>query len=180
MLSLTELSWYDKNGKLQNILDFVYPVGSIYMTTNNQDPSTLFGGEWVSWGSGRVPVGVNTLDTDFATVEKTGGEKTHKLTVDELAEHEHSGTSTSMSAVGFANEAIGGSISFTDYGGTVTHTVKIETENNTSQKTYYETGTKLDGVKTNITQKYAVKAGGGMSHNNLQPYITCYMWKRTA
>ena len=148
------------------------------MTAENTNPSTYLGGTWVAWGAGKVPVGVDDSDTDFATVEKTGGEKTHKLTVDELAEHEHSGTSTSMSEVGFTKEDIGGSISFTDYGGTITHTVKIETKSNTSQKTYYETGSNLDGVKTYITQEYAVKAGGGMRHNNLQPYITCYMWKR--
>ena len=70
MLSLTELSWYDKNGKLQNILDFVYPVGSIYMTMNSQNPSTLFGGEWVAWGEGRVPVGAGT-GRDINGVSKT-------------------------------------------------------------------------------------------------------------
>lgn len=164
----------------QIILNTVCRVGNIIITTTSDNPSTYLGGTWVAWGSGKVPVGVNTSDADFATVEKTGGEKTHKLTVDELAEHEHSGTSTSTSKVGFIKEAIGGSISFNDYAGTITHTVKIETANNTFQKTYYETGTQLGGVTTNVTQEYAVKAGGGMSHNNLQPYITCYMWKRTA
>ena len=71
MLSLTELSWYDKDGKLQNILDFVHPVGSIYMTMDSQNPSTLFGGTWVRWGEGRVPVGVSANDSDFGTVEQT-------------------------------------------------------------------------------------------------------------
>ena len=179
MLSLTELSWYDKNGKLQNILDFVYPVGSIYMTTNSQNPSTLFGGEWVSWGSGRVPVGVNTLDTDFATVEQTGGEKTHTLTVDELAAHEHSGTSSSTSKEGYTHP-LGTSSVVPGRGGTITHTVQIETVDNTSSETYYIKGINPGGVTTTETQDYAVKAGGGASHNNLQPYITCYMWKRTA
>lgn len=177
MLSLTELSWYDKNGKLQNILDFVHPVGSIYMTMDSQNPSTLFGGEWVSWGSGRVPVGVNTLDTDFATVEQTGGEKTHTLTVDELAAHEHSGTSSSKFEEGYT---IGTGGSFQGHSGTITHTVQIKTVDNTSAKTYYPNGKKPDGVTTTVTQDYAVKAGGGASHNNLQPYITCYMWKRMA
>lgn len=51
----------------------IYPVGSIYMSVNSENPSTLFGGTWVSWGSGRVPVGVNTSDSNFNTVEKPGG-----------------------------------------------------------------------------------------------------------
>jgi len=58
--------------------DLIYPVGSIYMSVNSTNPSVMFGGTWESWGSGKVPVGVNTEETEFNTVEKTGGEKTHK------------------------------------------------------------------------------------------------------
>ena len=53
----------------------IYPVGSIYLSVSSTNPSSLFGGTWVAWGSGRVPVGINTSDTDFSTVEKTGGNK---------------------------------------------------------------------------------------------------------
>lgn len=163
----------------QIILNTVCRVGNIIITTTSDNPSTYLGGTWVAWGSGKVPVGVNTSDTDFATVEQTGGEKTHTLTVDELAEHEHSGTSSSMSTEGYTKQ-IGISGTVLGYTGTITHTVKIETVNNTSQKAYYIDGAVPGGVITKVTQDYAVKAGGGMSHNNLQPYITCYMWKRTA
>jgi microcystin-dependent protein len=163
----------------QIILNTVCRVGNIIITTTSDNPSTYLGGTWVAWGSGKVPVGVNTSDTDFATVEQTGGEKTHTLTVDELAKHEHSGTSSSTSTEGYT-KPIGTSPTLIGYTGTITHTVKIETVNNTSSKTYYIDGRIPGGVTTNITQKYAVKAGKGMSHNNLQPYITCYMWKRTA
>ena len=47
------------------------------MSVKNTNPSTFFGGTWVAWGTGRVPVGVDTADTNFATVEKTGGSNTH-------------------------------------------------------------------------------------------------------
>ena len=40
----------------------------------------MFGGTWVAWGAGRVPVGVDTTDTDFDTVEETGGTKSVTLT----------------------------------------------------------------------------------------------------
>lgn len=122
----------------------LYPVGSIYMSVNNTNPSTFFGGTWVSWGAGRVPVGVDTNDTDFATVEKTGGEKTHTLTVSEMPSHKHT------------VEAIG------------TGTTQQEL---TAFNAGHKTG--VDGYAgTDFT-------GGGQAHNNLQPFITCYMWKRT-
>ena len=73
-------------------LDKVYPVVSIYMSVNNTNPGTLFGGTWVTWGAGRVPVSVNTSDGDFSTVEKTGGEKTHTLSINEMPSHKHSTT----------------------------------------------------------------------------------------
>ena len=62
--------------KIKNtICNLIYPVGSIKMTVTNTNPSTYLGGTWSLWGSGRVPVGVNTLQEEFSTVEKTGGEK---------------------------------------------------------------------------------------------------------
>lgn len=122
----------------------LYPVGSIYMSVNNTNPSTFFGGTWVSWGAGKVPVGVDTNDTDFATVEKTGGEKTHTLTVSEMPSHKHT------------VEAIGS--------GTTQQELTAFNVGTTSA---------IDGYAgTDFT-------GGGQAHNNLQPYITCYMWKRT-
>ena len=59
----------DKNGK--SLVDHIYPVGSIYMSVNNTNPGTLFGGTWEQWGSGRVPVGVDMEDenNEFNGVE---------------------------------------------------------------------------------------------------------------
>lgn len=48
----------------------IYPVGSIYMSANSTNPKNLFGGTWVAWGTGRVPIGVNASDSDFSSVEK--------------------------------------------------------------------------------------------------------------
>ena len=122
----------------------LYPVGSIYMSVNNTNPSTFFGGTWVSWGAGRVPVGVDTNDTDFATVEQTGGEKTHTLTVSEMPSHKH--------------------------------TVEALGSGTTQQElTAFNVGT-TSGIDSYAGTDYT---GGGQAHNNLQPYITCYMWKRT-
>ena len=75
--------------KDKTLLDFVYPIGSIYLSISSTNPELLIGGEWVSWGAGRVPVGVDTTDLDFNTVEKTGGEKKHTMTIAELVRHTH-------------------------------------------------------------------------------------------
>lgn len=68
-------------GDISTIINAIYPIGSIYMSVNNTDPSILFEGTtWEAWGSGKVPVGVDTDDTDFDTAEETGGAKTENYT----------------------------------------------------------------------------------------------------
>ena len=127
-------------------IDFVYPVGSIYFSINSTNPSKWFGGTWVAWGTGRVPVGVNTSDSSFNTVEKTGGAKTHTLTVDQIPAHNH---------------AI-----YSQGGGVVTGRGWVAVA--------------IDGKDTSqVLGDACFNTGGGQAHNNLQPYITCYMWKRT-
>lgn len=38
---------------------------------------------------GKVPVGLNSSDTEFNTLGKTGGEKAHQLTINEMPSHNH-------------------------------------------------------------------------------------------
>lgn len=129
---------------IPGLVDLIYPVGSIHMSVNSANPSTYFGGTWVSWGAGRVPVGVNTSDSSFSTVEKTGGAKTHTLTVNEMPSHSHQMVVTNY---------------YVDPG-----TMEISMDRDNVASGVYNTS----------------NTGGGQAHNNLQPYITCYMWKRTA
>lgn len=123
------------------LFDLIYPVGSIYMSVSSTNPGTLFGGTWEAWGTGRTPVGIDTSQTEFNTVEKTGGEKTHTLTVTEIPAHNHG----------------------------------VGLQVNTAA------GNQRWGLSDNLgTTTPTANKGGGRAHNNLQPYITCYMWKRTA
>ena len=121
----------------------MHRVGDIIFSTSDENPSTIYGGTWVAWGKGQVPVGVDTSDSDFNTVEKTGGEKEHTLTVDEMPSHKH------------------------DFGQQFTATSNLSG----AYGYYMIAGTQTDVIKN---------TGGNQPHNNLQPYITCYMWKRTA
>lgn len=132
---------------MDDILNRIYPVGSIFMSVSHSTVAQVeeaLGGTWEAWGAGRVPVGIDTTQTEFDTVEETGGEKTHKLTVAEMPKHHHT-------IVPQANYT--GSLS-------ERHTTAWEKCNSTSQDTS--------------------DVGGDGYHNNLQPYITCYMYKRTA
>lgn len=68
----------------------MYPINSIRILADTADHSTDFGQTWVRYGAGRVLVGYDTSQTEFKTIGKTGGEKTHKLTVNEMPSHKHS------------------------------------------------------------------------------------------
>ena len=79
---------FNVNGTLKinnkNIIDIIYPVGSIYMSLNSANPSTLFGGTWEQV-KGRFLVGAGTK----YKAGSTGGEATHTLTQDEMPKHNH-------------------------------------------------------------------------------------------
>jgi len=102
---------------VQAALEAVYPVGSIYInSTTSRNPSSLLGfGTWTAFGTGRVMVGYTSGDSDFNTLEQTGGAKTHTLTIAEMPSHNHSYTYTSSSNV---NIDAGGSYNSTASGTT--------------------------------------------------------------
>lgn len=132
-----------------SLLDLTYPVGSIYMSVSNVNPSNLFGGTWVEFASGRTLVGVDTSQTEFNTVEKTGGSKTHKLSIDEMPNHAHPWNGYSA---GTLSSGSGSAVTYALFG-----------------------SDKFNGSASSGPQA----TGGGQPHNNLQPYICTYMWKRT-
>jgi hypothetical protein len=184
----------------------LYPVGSVYLNaTNNTNPATLLGfGTWVAFGAGRVPVGFDGANPLFDAAEEAGG-SADSVTVSHThtastplsnTTHTHSGTtagggshdhwiasdissggsnvtaSTTVTRqkddsgdsnyrfIGLANTA---TVGLTSTVGTHTHT--ITTGNNSVTPTAATTVTAAGVAGTNL---------------NYQPYITVYMWKRTA
>lgn len=74
---------------ISQIMELVYPVGSVVTLGVSTNPGTLFGvGTW-SAIAGRVIVGIDAGQTEFDTLNETGGSKTHTLTVDEIPSHYH-------------------------------------------------------------------------------------------
>jgi len=146
------------NGKTFNI-DKIYPVGSIYISTVNTNPSSLFGGSWESYGAGRALVGVGegndgTTKKSFVGGE-SGGEYNHILSIDEMPAHDNH-------LAGYDTGEPG---------------VYIGIQNVT------KTGTRGRGWAIWNGNEYfpaRQSMGGSQPHNNLQPYIAVYMWKRTS
>ena len=127
-----------------NVFLKTYPVGSIYISASSTNPSTIYGGTWERYGQGKTLVGLNESESEFSTVNKIGGEKTHTLTISEMPRHTHSlymNSGTDDLSRGFW---------------LVQDAVPVSTS------------------RANITEY----EGWSQPHNNLQPYITVYMWKR--
>lgn len=84
---------------LGGLLQLVFPVGSTYITQSaDTNPNDVLGfGTWTRF-KGRVAIGVDENDNDFATVGYVGGEKSHRLTVEEIPSHTHSVTQNSLGA----------------------------------------------------------------------------------
>lgn len=80
-----------------------FEIGDIFITTNNINPSTRFGGTWELYAKGRTIVGYDPDDTDFDTIDKTGGSKY-------LQRHNHGGrVKVTGTAVASAGQSGGGS-----------------------------------------------------------------------
>ena len=173
--------WYNDKGQPWNtILDSenynkfatqtiskIYPVGSIYMSMSATNPATLFGvGTWARISQGRMLLGA---DDSGYKAGATGGEATHTLSVNEMPAHSHgisnSGDHTHFvygsddrNGAGYAGDGIdtGGNGHFGDRNNRYT--------------------TSSAGAHTHTIDN----AGGGAAHNNMPPYLVCYIWQRTA
>jgi hypothetical protein len=139
----------------QSFLDTIYPVGSVYINaTVATNPGTLLGfGTWTAFGAGRVPVGIDSSDTDFDSAEETGGAKTHTLSTSEMPSHTHDT----------------GVVGQYDRNFVAAQRISVPQQN----------GFDDDGNLGTASSR-TTSTGGGGAHNNLQPYIVVYMWKRTA
>ena len=142
-----------------NLVDLIYPLGAIYITTSAVSPSSIWAGTtWVAYGEGRTLIGVGSVTDSqptpetqaFSTVEDTGGELKHTLTKAEIPPHIHTYLGNY-------------------YDGTTDHGLEYK---NTFAYTAYR--------QSNDTSNGSADGLQGNAHNNLQPYIVTYMWKRTA
>ena len=196
----------EKATNYNEIRKMIYPVGSIYISVTDDTVAKVqerFGGTWENFGSGQTLVGVNPSDSDFNTVNKTGGSKSQSytpagtnkgtsITVAQLPAHSHTFTGTAVN---------------TSTAGGHTHTISFNASGSEA-KGYGASGslgfrdrlgvtgsssTSNTGAHAHsVTAKGSISnTGSGQAHthtftgtqatiSHLQPYVTVYMYKRTA
>lgn len=172
------LTVYKGDGSATNLdiisFDQIYPIGAIYMSTVSTNPATLFKiGNWEALPAGRVLLaqGTSTWGVNYSA-GSTGGEDKHTLTVSESAPHNHTGSATTS-------------------GSTHTHALTMRASHGESGNggvPRFSDGDIWSDYKTqNLSaageHSHAItinNSGGGQAHNNMQPYLSVYMWKRTS
>lgn len=166
-------TWADAKMSTEELVDILYPVGSIYMSTNAANPSTLWPGTtWEAYAQGRVLIGAGT-GTDSRSERKTftagstGGEYNHQLTVGELAAHTHTAASNNTGAHTHTFGYPRGDSNYSNGNGN-----QWWGPNNTATKTTNSAGNHIHTITVN-------NAGANAAHNNLQPYLAVYIWQRT-
>lgn len=167
---------------VQQLMELMHPVGSLYFTLDSTDPATIFGGQWVREAVGKTIFGVDSNDTDFDTPGETGGVKTsayslnnttdgHKLNVLEMPAHTHGTGDTTYSRHVLATANITDGTC-----GSISGTGRVYP--------YQSSGNSF------ATKAASGTTGGGQAHTHdyhvdfnvdkLPPYYTCYIWRRVA
>ena len=180
----------------------IYPIGSIYISTVSTSPATLFGGTWERFGNGKVLAGVDESDDAFKTVGQTGGSKTKTIAVGNLPAHTHGvniNTNSTNHNHGTINTTSTGahthSIGVNTNGNVIfTNTCTANVGSNITVPCSWGGGLKANssgahthqitinnsGVHTHNVNGNTGNTGSGTALNTQDPYITVYMWKRTA
>lgn len=153
----------------------IYPVGSIYISTVSTNPATLFGfGTWEAMPAGHVLLaqGKSSWGTTY-NAGSTGGEATHQLTVEELPSHGHSASTNTTGNHTHTHPGwqMGEGIRHQDGCSAIPQRGDQGGYNGTY--TFSTAGNHSHTITVNNT-------GSNTAHNNMQPFIVTYIWRRTA
>ena len=146
------------------ILESVYPVGSIFISTSSTSPATSLGfGSWSRFGEGKTLISQNSSNSRFDTSEETGGSETVTLSASQLPEHRHhvlrnQGSNTNGTGF-FSNDTDAVAIGNTGIGG-------LGTTDTTNQQIDADANVGRTSVQIGTT---------GEAHDNMPPFIVTYM-----
>ena len=172
-------------GTVTGNLAAAYPVGSIYMNASNStNPATLLGfGTWAAFGAGRMPVGINSGDSDFDTAEETGGAKTHTLTTAQMPSHDHylfadysheQNANQDWVRVNNSLWSNGDGHAAGKEKSAAVEGYQASGSDDFKYRIAYDTNNATPSVHPSSN------TGSGSATNHMNPYIVVYMWKRTA
>ena len=169
------------SNQVTDLINTIYPVGSIYMSVNSTNPSVLFGGTWE-----QIKDTFLLATGDTYANGSTGGEATHTLTENEMPSHthiqnSHNHTQNAHNHTQNPHSHTIGSLTRYDISGKGIAAVGDGYGNTQNYHTGSTTTTNKEATATNNPQTATNQnTGGGQAHNNMPPYLTVYMWKRTA
>ena len=190
----------------EDIKEMIYPVGSIYMSITDNTVAKVqerFGGTWQAFGVGQTLMGVNTSDTDFNTVLKTGGSKSQSytpagtntgtsITVAQLPAHSHTftGTAVNTGSNGSHGHTYSFKISSTEAKGygldltqAFTDRIAVTGSGSTTNKGAHTHSVTAKGTISNTGSGQAhthTFKGTAATISHMQPYVTVYMYKRVS
>ena len=168
---VTTLTNEIKNYIQSYILDSRYPIGSIYLSINNTNPTTLFGGTWEQIQDRFLLAAGSTY-----IAGSTGGEAEHTLDIQEMPKHVHDvgAFKDGGSYNAYGSDNYGASVIKRSNGGKISSTW-VNTALNT-----YGTMFSIGGVEIGTGDPVGLTswAGNSQPHNNMPPYLVVYMWRR--
>lgn len=176
---------------IQQIFNLMYPVGSIYLSVNNVNPGTIFGGTWEqiqdrfllaagsTYGGGSTGGSANHTHTSAAHTHTTAG---HTLTIDQIPAHtghldpgarpnnvQH-GNPNNSAYLNYKDNITGYTSSGNNYGWIVQY----------GNEAYPATESRGGGASHSHGDTGSTTPGNTGSSSSLPPYLAIYVWKRTA
>lgn len=140
-----------------NLLNLVYPVGSIYESTSSTSPASLFGGTWEQIKDVFTLAAGNTY-----TAGATGGEATHTLTEGQLP-----------NITGWFDIVKGGSSGTSNFVRATSGKFSSGTGGNSPNAGDFH-------AASHSMERVTYSFGQGLAHNNMPPYLVTYKWKRVS
>lgn len=164
-------------------IDLIYPIGSIYMSVNSTNPSTLFGGTWEQFAQGRVLLGVGSNgETNYTTAEQTGGSE-NSVASHTHTQQEHNHTQQTHNHALLSNTKSDGNANGLGANNKIYGLAGVW-QNSAPDSQYYNVDNAglsyVKGTRAINNPTTAVNNSTGEAGGNRMPFITCYIWKRIA